>query len=707
MAQHKNKPASIKTSVPAAPKVVPKAPKAAAPPPDWSALADRYALRAVGVLIFMGLLLRLPNLSALSLWVDEFVHVLRARDVVRGTGPLLTDDNNGILLTGLMLPLFKLFGPGVFWARILSVGFGAGMIWLTYRLGSRLFNRYIGLMAAFMSTFSLFLVFWSRMARNYAIFGFFFLLLSLVFLAAFEKENTRPVDQNDRTGSAPDTFWDRNGLSRKHLLLLPLVFVAALLSHQLTFFFLFSVAVYCLVLAIQKMVKGDADRFKNKYLWAGAALLPLMLVMIPAFGGVFKSVFSGMFLSRIENWVIPRWDFIGQQWATNPFSSFNVYNDLLLYDPRFLYLPGLLGFAAAFRLRPKSALWLLLGFAVPLFLAGFIFRDPAAPRYFIFAFPYFLIAIAAFFYFLWEQIGKRMPNLSNNARYTLAAVPFVLFLFATRWSEIADLTLARVKSGVVAHNNITGFSFTNWQDPCNFVNKNKKPGDLFLSTVPGAVQYYLNDDNIVWFRQKRLNTATKQYEAYPMSDGSKPNASTLEDLMRTVKTHPRGWLLTNYYMDTPFTGNGAREFVFENMQYYPEASPDGSVMLFGWDNAKPKPEFQNLVVELGRLSDKMSAPDEKFVVPEEMYNSGVVFQISVRVRGVDQQNEAALVFNKDARQSFIFPLNKTKDIETHFFDIPRAWLKPGINTYQLAYNPKYKPDPKGGFTVYGVFFRTK
>ncbi len=158
-----------------------KAVAAPTPMPDWHALADRYARPALYAMLFLGFIMRVINLDALSLWIDEFVHVIRARDFNAGTGPLLTDDNNGILLTVVLLPFFKLFGATAFWARFPSVLFGVGTIYLMYRLGERLFNRYVGLMAAFAGTFSLYLMFWSRVGRNYAIFAFFFLLLGLVF----------------------------------------------------------------------------------------------------------------------------------------------------------------------------------------------------------------------------------------------------------------------------------------------------------------------------------------------------------------------------------------------------------------------------------------------------------------------------------------------------------------------------------------------
>ncbi|HNM27155.1 MAG TPA: glycosyltransferase family 39 protein, partial [Saprospiraceae bacterium] len=314
------------------------------PPPDWHAVADRYAKPVLIGLLVLAFLLRVINLDALTLWVDEFVHVQRAQDYLAGKGPLFTDDNNGILLTFFILPLFKFFGSEAFWARLPSVFFGAGMLYLMYRIGTRLFNRYVGLLATFAGVFSIYLNFWSRMARNYAIFGFFFLLLGLVFLEAFD-------NRRDREGN----FWAKNGLSPKHLLLLLPVLLASLLSHQLTFLFVFTVAVYAIIVAARKFVSKEDDRNNNPYLWLSCLGLPvLLLIFVPALNGVIKGLLGALLPARIVEWVIPQWSRLAALWQTEPWRSYDMYNGVLRYDPTILYFPALAGLAAAFWIKPRA-----------------------------------------------------------------------------------------------------------------------------------------------------------------------------------------------------------------------------------------------------------------------------------------------------------------------------------------------------------------
>ncbi|HRI61785.1 MAG TPA: glycosyltransferase family 39 protein, partial [Saprospiraceae bacterium] len=645
-------------------------PKAPVPPPDWKALADRYALKVLAGLIVLALALRLPNLTALSLWVDEYVHVLRAKNFVQGTGPLFTDDNNGILLTFILLPLFKIFGSGVFWARLPSVLFGAGMVYLVYRLGERLFNRYVGLMAAFFCTFSLYLVFWSRMARNYAIFGFFFLLLGWVFLKAYEGK-TDPESRD---------FFQKNGFSIKYLLLLPVVFVAALLSHQLAFFFLFTLAAYTVAMTVSEWIQYK--RLAYKYLWPALLLLPLLLIaLVPAFGGIARNLLGLVLPERIAQWVVPDWAYLSAKWKSEPWISFGIYHGVMRYDPTLLYFPAVAGLGAAFWLNRRSGWWLLCSFLVPFLLMSFVFREPSVPRYAIFIFPYFMISAAAFFYFVWKILDEKyLTNASNTVRYAVVALPFVFGLFSVRWGEIADLTLARKTSGVVSDRNLGSFNFSNWQGPGNFVLDRKKPGDVMLSTVPAAAAYYLREDSVLWFRQRFYNTTAKRYELFPPNPGA-PNAQNYQDLKRLVQNNTRGWLLADYYMDNVLVDDSCRYFVYRNMHFYPEAAPDATVLVFGWDNSQPKPVQQNLIAYLN--ADKIVSREINYLFTPEML-ARPKLTMTVRTKGIDTPSEAFVLVNGEV--AYYLPPNNSNNIETTTVEVETRNLRPGGNRIEVYYD---------------------
>lgn len=126
--------------------------------------------------------LRITHLGEQTLWLDETVHLIQAKNFLQNDNLLGGSDRNGILFTVLLAPVFSTFGVTVEGARWLSVAFGFGSLVLIYRISNRLFSTPIGLIALALAAFSPYLVFWSKMARNYSILVFFCLLFIVQIL---------------------------------------------------------------------------------------------------------------------------------------------------------------------------------------------------------------------------------------------------------------------------------------------------------------------------------------------------------------------------------------------------------------------------------------------------------------------------------------------------------------------------------------------
>ncbi len=652
-------------------------------------IGKRRALQFLLALLGIGLLLRLLNISELSLWMDEYVHVMRAKNFLEGDGPLLTDDNNGILLTISLLPGFFAFGTTVFWARFPSVLFGLGLIYVVYRLGTRLFNRYVGLFAAAGTTFSLYLIFWSRVCRNYAPLTLFYLLLGLVFLLALE----------NRPDAKSDSRLARQGISRRYLLWLPGVAVLSLLSHQLSFFFLFTVGLYSLIRLAGSYWNGVEIAGRVKFAWLSVLTAPFLLVVfIPPLGEALKKAMSPFLLSNIADWAIPNWTRLAGLSRDMPWDAFKMYHSLIQFDLNWLYLPALAGLILAFRLRPQAGLWLLCSFLLPFLLLSFIFREPSLRRYLIFIYPYLFISAAVFFYSLWHWLCNRVwPQLPRFASSTLLFLPFLLILVNTHWKDVADLALARQLEGHIVDERVASWSFTNWKEACAYVNKYRQPGDMLMSTVPTAVSYYLQKENVLWFWQVHYDTRENKYKLNSPDPDGKPSAATFEDLVRTVEATPRGWLLADYYLDNVFTDERALLWIYQNMHYYPDASIDGSLMVFGWDHSQPKPERQNLVVELGCDDDKIESKEYHMTLPNELFAANQQV-LTVRTRWVDTNREALVLFN--GQNAVWLPPNQSSGIEEAVLPIQREWIRPGPNTIRILYETKRPSDPRKGFTLY-------
>lgn len=120
--------------------------------PDWSFLSGKTTIIILAVITLAALLLRYYQLGYLSLWVDEYMHVSPAYRFLKG-GSMMQSDNNGIFLTWVIIAFFKLFGASEITARIPSILFGSLSIPLIYFLAKKLFNRNVGIIAAFLGPF--------------------------------------------------------------------------------------------------------------------------------------------------------------------------------------------------------------------------------------------------------------------------------------------------------------------------------------------------------------------------------------------------------------------------------------------------------------------------------------------------------------------------------------------------------------------------
>jgi uncharacterized membrane protein len=72
--------------------------------------------------------------------------------------------------------------------RMVSALFGIATIPLVYSLGKRVGNDFVGILAAFMMTFSTFAIYYSQESRQYAITTFFFCIFLLFYLDAIDQK---------------------------------------------------------------------------------------------------------------------------------------------------------------------------------------------------------------------------------------------------------------------------------------------------------------------------------------------------------------------------------------------------------------------------------------------------------------------------------------------------------------------------------------
>lgn len=135
------------------------------------------------ILLFIFILLstafRAYKLDYKSMWFDEIWTLGYARNSVSDIPSLLVRDDAPPLYH-FVLHYWMMLGEGSRNLRFLSVLFGVLMVYATYLLGEKLFGYKVGLLSAYMASFSLILVRESQTVRPYTVYGFF-TLMSLYF----------------------------------------------------------------------------------------------------------------------------------------------------------------------------------------------------------------------------------------------------------------------------------------------------------------------------------------------------------------------------------------------------------------------------------------------------------------------------------------------------------------------------------------------
>jgi uncharacterized membrane protein len=138
-------------------------------------------------IFFVGLLLRLYNLGKYDFWYDEIVSILTAKNI--GLGNIVdygyTSDSP---LFCFLLSFWLHFGESEFILRLLPFIFGVLSIPAIYFIGKELFDKKVGLIAAFILAISPFHIYYSQELRTYTLVTFL-VLMAIYHLVRSLKEN--------------------------------------------------------------------------------------------------------------------------------------------------------------------------------------------------------------------------------------------------------------------------------------------------------------------------------------------------------------------------------------------------------------------------------------------------------------------------------------------------------------------------------------
>mgnify|MGYP000343419094 CR=1 FL=1 len=637
-------------------------------------------------IIVLAALIRLINLDYLSLWVDEYVHVLRAKDFIQEGASLFTNDNNGILLTIFITPFFLLFEANEFWARLPSVLFGLGSIYMIFKLGKSLFNQNTGLFAAVLLSFSQYHVFWSRVARNYTIFMFFMLVCFYLIHQLYKTKVDKKV-----------------GI--KTSLALLFTFILALLSHNLSFFLIFGYAFYIITCFIhrkfiskQKTSEGLITKFNLPLI---PSILLFALILVPFFGDLIRPILTLFLPPKIATWVIPDWDHLSELWKAKPYKSWNLYLDVLKYDFTYLYFLGAIGFGLSLFKNTKSGLFLISFFIPILLLMSFIFREPLLPRYLIGIYPIFLIAIAvsadSIFNFSLGKIFSKRPKLALN-------LSLLILILLSPISDCYSLVTEK-KHGRVIPKQLSHWNFANWKEPVSRVKKRIKKEDVVLSTNFNGALFYLDlnkEDQLYSFRQRVYDVTSRKYVPRKVSHNN-PHAQSLRGVMDLYRNNDRGWLFADYYFENVMTDPKTRQFIIQNLEFHYGLGNE-FIKVFSWDKSRPLKYKNHILEEIGRDGIKNQSLEYGITIPENQKDEVTLF---IEAQGLDFTNELFLQINKktlvkvDPRTGNVYKKNKNRWArQTFSVTLKRSVFKKGQNSIMFKYNPGVKKEKVKGCVIY-------
>jgi uncharacterized membrane protein len=640
----------------------------------------------ITILTVVGFIMRIYNLDHLTLWVDEYVHVDRARFFP--SQPLFTDDNNGILLTMFIIPFFKLFGATAFLARFPSVIFGTLSIPLLYMFGKKYFNKNVGLFAALFITFSEYFVFWSRISRNYAIFIFFFLLF-VYFLG----KCLNVKDEFKRSGSK---FFDYVSLRPKDGLITVGCFLLAFLSHQLAFLVIYAIGFYHLILFIRNSIIKKASYKSINAVISYLFVIFCIIAFVPSVQMMMKSVLMLFLPERIAVWVLPDLSRLSELFSIKPFDSFNLYFNILKEDYNIIYITGFIGLAWALYKFKKSGIYLFSLFVIIFLLMSFIYREPALPRYLIFIYPFFFIAMAV----ICSEVVELCAHLTKSS-YTKRIILLGFTVLLVFLSPVSD-SVAMVKNK--EHGRIVPFTFSHWffadwKSTLTSAVKMIESNDVVMATITTYPSFYLNRPTLQ-FRQMFYNTTTHKYEPLPI-DTTKANAGSLEMLERLYQENKTGWLFADYYFNNILTDPQARNFIIRNTDMIYSLS-NAYVRVFHWDNRQPH-QYTNGLAEL--ITPLANATQQYSIELRNVDAAGI--QMFVEAEGIDYDNELVIIVNGkqvgvQRKQGDERLGNKRQTYTVH---LRKDFVKDGENTIQFVYNANI-PNPKNRkIAIYNMMFR--
>jgi 4-amino-4-deoxy-L-arabinose transferase-like glycosyltransferase len=434
------------------------------------------------LIVGFGFLIRILDLGASKFGSDELFHIYAARSFIETGKPTLPSGfeySRSFPFTFLVSICFEVFGESEFSARLPSVLFGCSTIILLFYIGKKFFGEPAGMAAAFIASFAVIEVVFSRETRMYSIFQFTNLLfVYLFYLFITSKNNFR------------EKAWWHLQVNLKteqrtlNLVLLFSIFILAYLNLKLHMLFL--VTIFTLIIVTFLFFFIMLPHYRKPLIiiaLLGGVTLAIATFTMDPIRSIFKSAFKPL------------------SWAEGNADNIKYYRDYLTTEFPFLF--GLLPISLVylFTKKKKETLFLACLFFIPFSLHSLL--PTKAERYIFYILPFmFLAQGATIAYLLKALFGTLKKKISTNyfgnvigsiLLFSLIFSSTSFTLFSTPWF-FQSIKYHSKKEGMYY-----GVAHFDWDSAMEYLNSNSNEPSVVIASLPLYAMYYSKNKNKYYY----------------------------------------------------------------------------------------------------------------------------------------------------------------------------------------------------------------
>lgn len=438
-------------------------------------------------ILFLGILLRIHDLSGESIWLDEGFSIrwanLNLVQIIEETSKDVHPPLYYIILHYWII----LFGNSEFSTRFLSVVFGFFSIFVIYKVGSLIFNKEVGILGSLILGLSLFHIQYSQEVRAYSLMALLS-LLSFYFFIKFLKNGTYI-----------------------HIICYILSSILLIYTHFFGLFIIVSQNIY--LIAIFLSLKKVYGIKLKKWFLIQIILIVLFTPWINILMNQILQIESGFWISKPSiNSII------------NSFVEYSSGSTTLLLIFIILIFYSILKINIDFKYSKRNFMsihlsnfywnylllfWLLIPIILPFIISQF-----STPIYTTRN----TISASMAFYLL---IAKGITNINNKFIKSFTIFLIIILPLGNLWGYYTEINKEQ------------------WREVADYIDLNSKPGDLILFNA-GAVQ-----ENGFDYYSKRKDIIKK-----PFTEKTRDiDENNIKELWPIVEGYQRVWVILSHSND--------------------------------------------------------------------------------------------------------------------------------------------------------------